>query len=150
MTPVLLDSGTATCGLSDPSPGSLQPRNNTALLCDNRRLIGPGILNFRSAARSVCRMKTLIASFALAAALATGAQAECFAEYKAKQDDPLRLHYGIMMIPENTCPGQQAAAGILSPRLQAGGWTLLNIVGLSTTPPTDQQKANAGEFYLRY
>ena len=65
-------------------------------------------------------MKTLIASITLATALATtlatGAQADCYADYKAKQDDPLRLHYGIMADPRrHLSPRQQAAAQISAP-----------------------------------
>ena len=86
---------------------------------------------------------------ALFAALALPASADCFAEYKAKRDDPLRLHYGIMALPA-PCPDRRAAAGALAPRLAAAGWTLLDVVALSTTQPTDEMQANAGQHYLRY
>lgn len=87
---------------------------------------------------------------ALTLALPSAAQAECYAEYKAKRDNPLRLHYGVLLLGASTCPGPSEAARTAQARLAAGGWTLLNIVGLSQTPPSDQTKAHAGEFYLRY
>ena len=94
-------------------------------------------------------MKALIASLFLVA-LATGAQAQCYAEYKAKQDDPLRLHYGVALLADAACPSPQEAAQRLRPRLQAGGWTLLDVVGLSDRPPSDHKRANAGDYYLRF
>jgi hypothetical protein len=94
-------------------------------------------------------MKALIASLFLFA-LASGAQARCYAEYKAKQDDPLRLHYGVALLADGACPTPQDAAQRLRPRLETAGWTLLDVVGLSDRPPGDQKKANAGDYYLRF
>jgi len=47
-------------------------------------------------------MKKILLSLALVAFAGT-AQAECYADYKAKQDDPLRLHYGVAQI-SGPCP----------------------------------------------
>ncbi len=85
----------------------------------------------------------------LALGMPAAAQADCFAEYKAKQDGPLRLHYGIASLP-GACPDAATAAAQLRPRLSAAGWQLLNIVRLSPEAPGPQQRANAGEHYLRY
>lgn len=85
----------------------------------------------------------------LTLALPAAAQADCWAEYKAKQDSPLRLHYGIASLP-GACPDAARAAAQLRPRLSRGGWQLLNIVRLSQDAPGPKQKANAGEYYLRY
>ncbi len=97
-------------------------------------------------------MKTLIVTLSLALAATTlpnAAAADCYVEYKAKQDSPLRLHYGVLSL-NGDCPGKKAAARAASSRLEAGGWTLLNIVGLSDKTPSDKKRANAGDFYLRF
>ena len=95
-------------------------------------------------------MKPMMTVLALLGALtlATPATAACFVEYKAKQDDPLRLHYGILEISTTSCPGN--AQALAAARLQNGGWTLLTVLGLSTDTPSAQQRANAGENYLRF
>jgi hypothetical protein len=37
------------------------------------------------------------------------AQAECYADYKAKQDNPLRLAYGVAQVSDSSCdPGSAA------------------------------------------
>ncbi|MBN9886722.1 hypothetical protein [Salipiger abyssi] len=95
-------------------------------------------------------MKRILAPLLLALALPVTAQAECYVEYKAKQDSPLRLHYGIARLSGGDCPPKGAAAEALRGRLAQGGWTLLNVVGMSGSEPGDKKKANAGEFYLRY
>ena len=75
--------------------------------------------------------------------------ADCYVEYKAKQDSPLRLHYGILALPGD-CPGKARAQQRTESRLASQGWVLLNILGLSTSAPSDQQRANAGDYYLRF
>lgn len=95
-------------------------------------------------------LRILVLALPLISVLPAVAAADCFAEYKAKRDDPLRLHYGIALLPGGSCPSKNSAAARLEPRLDRVGWTLLNIVGLSDTPPSGKKKANAGEFYLRF
>ena len=51
-------------------------------------------------------MKKHIRILGLAALVAlTGlpAAAECYADYKAKRDDPLKLHYGVIALPDAIC-----------------------------------------------
>lgn len=80
---------------------------------------------------------------------ATTAQAECYADYKAKQDSPLRLHYGVVQVPDDACsPG--AAAKVLRARLQQDGWTLLNVLSIFGPEGLSERKANAGAYFLRY
>lgn len=76
------------------------------------------------------------------------ASAECYADYKAKQDDPLRLHYGVAEITDDCTP--DAAAEDLAPRLQAGGWQLLNVVSTFDDAGLEERKDSAGEFFLRF
>ncbi len=89
------------------------------------------------------------ALLALALLAAAPAQAECYADYKAKQDDPLRLHYGVAALPDSACT-KQAAAAALAPRLARAGWTLLNVVSVFGPEGLAQRKASAGDYFLRY
>ena len=85
----------------------------------------------------------------VATALGVPAQAAgCFADYKAKQDNPLRLHYGVAQI-NGPCDAASAAAE-LAPRLAAQGWKLLNIVSTFGEDGLAQRKSSAGQNYLRF
>lgn len=90
-----------------------------------------------------------LAAFALAWALAAPAGAACFADYKAKQDDPLRLHYGVAEVPDTACD-PKAAVGVLRPRLAQAGWTLLNVLSIFGPEGLDERRASAGDYYLRF
>jgi len=81
-------------------------------------------------------------------ALPAAAQSRCYADYKAKQDNPLRLHYGVAAL-RGAC-NASAARAELAPRLAAGGWTLLNVVSVFDATGADERKASAGSYYLRY
>lgn len=75
--------------------------------------------------------------------------AECYADYKAKQDDPLRLHYGVAQVSDGNCsPG--AAEGELRPRLSSAGWTLLNVLSTFGPEGLGERQASAGEYFLRF
>lgn len=94
-------------------------------------------------------MKRLITSAALALALAGPVAAECYADYKAKRDEPLQLHYGVAQVSDGNCsPG--AAEGELAPRLAADGWTLLNVLSTFGPEGLAERKASAGDYFLRY
>ncbi|WP_347311978.1 hypothetical protein [Defluviimonas sp. SAOS-178_SWC] len=68
---------------------------------------------------------------ALVAALAAGtADAACRVEYKAKRDNPLKLDFGTVELPDSACASKEAAAAALKPRLAKQGWTLLAIVSI--------------------
>ncbi|MCX7889396.1 MAG: hypothetical protein N2422_06645 [Rhodobacteraceae bacterium] len=95
-------------------------------------------------------MKPLIAALALVLAAASGAQAECYADWKAKQDAPLRLAYGVSQVSDGACGSRKAAAGELAPRLAQDGWTLLNILSTFGPEGLGERQASAGEFFLRY
>lgn len=94
-------------------------------------------------------MKTLIIPLLLALA-ASPASAACYADYKAKQDNPLRLHYGVAELPDAACGAASAAAAALAPRLAQNGWTLLNILSIFGPEGLEQRKASAGANFLRY
>ncbi|PZQ95409.1 MAG: hypothetical protein DI533_18985 [Cereibacter sphaeroides] len=86
----------------------------------------------------------------IALTYALPAQASCYADYKAKQDQPLRLAYGVAEIPDSGCGNTQAAASVLAPRLAAAGWTLLTVMSLFGPEGLEERKASAGDFFLRY
>ena len=76
------------------------------------------------------------------------AQAGCFADYKAKQDRPLRLHYGVIQIGGACNP--QAAATEARARLAAQGWTLLTILTVFDDSGLAARRADAGPYFLRF
>ena len=95
-------------------------------------------------------MNQIISSLALASLISVGSvasAADCYADYKAKQDNPLRLHYGVMQV--TSCDKGQAQQEVAQ-RLQGSGWTLLNVMTVFGPEGLDQRKANAGKFYLRF
>ncbi|OCX59869.1 hypothetical protein BFP70_18110 [Thioclava sp. SK-1] len=94
-------------------------------------------------------MKHLLILLAAVMALSAPAQAACYADYKAKQDNPLRLHYGVAQLPDEACT-KPAAARVLTPRLQAAGWHLLTILSTFGEDGLAERKASAGPYYLRY
>jgi hypothetical protein len=93
------------------------------------------------------RRPTLV--IVLTLGLAGPAGAECYADYKAKQDDPLRLAYGVAEVPDAACDPQGARAA-LTPRLKAAGWTLLDVVSVFGPEGLAERQGNAGDHFLRY
>jgi hypothetical protein len=96
-------------------------------------------------------MKHLLIPLSLSVVMAlplAASAAECYADYKAKQDNPLRLHYGVIQL-QSTCKRQPANAEV-SARLTQAGWTLLNIMSVFGPEGLDERRANAGSFYLRF
>jgi len=80
--------------------------------------------------------------------VATAGAAECYADYKAKRDNPLRLHYGVVQIT-GPCSNPQARDEV-SARLERNGWTLLNVMSLFDASGLEERKRSAGQFYLRF
>lgn len=92
-----------------------------------------------------------IATLAVTALLALASPVraeECFADYKAKRDNPLRLHYGVAQI-SGACDAGSAKAE-LTARLAKDGWTLLNVLSVFGPDGLEQRKGDAGSYYLRY
>lgn len=88
-------------------------------------------------------------SAALLLALATQASAQCYADYKAKQDNPLKLQYGLIELPRSACGSVRAATGYAAPVIARSGWTLLQIESILTKAQFDARRANAGAIHLR-
>lgn len=96
-------------------------------------------------------MKHTLLSLMLAAGLMAASPslaADCFADYKAKQDNPLRLHYGVIKLAGPCQPGP--ARQETEARLAGAGWTLLKVLSVFGPEGLEQRKANAGPYYLRY
>ncbi|XDA98558.1 hypothetical protein AB1M95_01255 [Sulfitobacter sp. LCG007] len=95
-------------------------------------------------------MKRVLA-FSLAAAMllvpSVPGAADCYADYKAKQDNPLRLHYGVAQVSDCSKGGARRE---LAPRLKAAGWKLLNVVSVFDAAGLDQRKQSAGRYFLRF
>lgn len=76
------------------------------------------------------------------------ANAQCYADYKAKQDNPLKLHYGVAQIAGDC--SASAAAAELAPRVEADGWVLLNVLSVFGEEGLQERKESAGRYFLRY
>lgn len=77
------------------------------------------------------------------------AAASCYADYKAKQDNPLRLHYGVIELPDDAC-AKAAAKPLIAQRIGRDGWKLLNILSIFGPEGLEQRKDSAGQYFLRY
>ena len=74
--------------------------------------------------------------------------ADCYADYKAKRNDPLKLHYGVARL-SGACNAAAAKVELTS-RLGADGWILLNVLSVFDASGLEERKSSAGPFYLRY
>jgi len=92
-------------------------------------------------------MKRLLLSL-IVGVVASSAQAACYADYKAKQDAPLRLHYGVAELRDEC--SVSAAKAELPERLAVENWQLLNVLGTFDDAGLDDRKESAGEYFLRY
>jgi len=125
--------------------------NNDPPLSDNDRSKPLRILNNAARTGIVAIMKHTLLSGLLALVVtlaASAAQAACYADYKAKQDDPLRLHYGVMEL-RGGC-SRDAAQAEVAGRLQRNGWILLNVVSVFDESGLEQRKSSAGQYFLRF
>ena len=93
-------------------------------------------------------LKQLFAA-ALVLSVASPAMAECYADYKAKKDDPLQLHYGVAQVSDSNC-SPQGAANELRARLAGDGWVLLNVLATFGPEGLDERKGSAGAYFLRF
>ncbi|ATX65081.1 hypothetical protein [Roseinatronobacter bogoriensis] len=92
---------------------------------------------------------TILSAVFLALTLAGQASAQCYADYKAKQDNPLRLQYGIIELPQSACASVQAARNYAEPVISRSGWTLLQIESIFDQSEFHSRSANAGAIHLR-
>ncbi len=91
-----------------------------------------------------------LAFVALAFALAAGpVQAACYADYRASMDNPLRLHYGVIELPQSAC-SMAAAPSEIARRIAASGWELLQVISVFDDAGLNARRADAGNYYLRF
>ena len=81
---------------------------------------------------------------------ASPVSAACFADYKAKKENPLRLHYGVMQLDVEPCQMSKAVANTVRKRLADGGWTLLQVRSVFDERNLEAKKKDAGAYFLRF
>jgi hypothetical protein len=119
--------------------------NNAVLLLDSKA----DVIEFQADPAQVGAMKHVLPLLlVIMLAWPAAAQAACYADYKAKQDAPLRLHYGVAEI-SGPCDVRSATQQLQS-RLQNAGWTLLNVVSVFDENGLAERKESAGPHFLRY
>ncbi|MEM0948456.1 MAG: hypothetical protein AAGK37_13690 [Pseudomonadota bacterium] len=95
-------------------------------------------------------MKRALVITCLLLAVGGTAEAACYADYKAKMDNPLRLHYGVVRISDSACGNAGRARAEVAAKVARGGWTLLNVVSTFGDNGLDQRRQSAGDFFLRF
>lgn len=86
----------------------------------------------------------------MAVLVAFPARAACYADFKAKQDDPLRLMYGVIELQDPACARPKQAERMISDRIAVEGWTLLNVLSIFGPEGLAERKDSAGPYFLRY
>lgn len=92
------------------------------------------------------RLPALVLALTVAA---TAAGASCFADYKARRDQPYALAYGVIELPASACT-PDAAAAETARRIGVDGWRLLGIVSIFGPEGLAARRADAGAHFLRY
>ena len=97
-------------------------------------------------------MKRRTLLYAVAAlAWANTAHGACYADYRAKTDNPLRFHYGVAKVSDGSCPSKGQAASDVERRIASDGWQLVGILSLFGDEGLNaKRRADAGGYYLRY
>ncbi len=98
-------------------------------------------------------MKKLIRITAVTCAalwVAGAAVADCYADYKAKRDNPLQLHYGVIELPQQACASTGAAQDLIATRIAVDDWTLLNVLDIFGEDGLAERRESAGRYFLRY
>ena len=95
-------------------------------------------------------MRVLIASLILWTGTAIGGHAACYADYKAKKDNPLKLHYGVVQVSDGDCRSTSATKSAVTKKLSSAGWTLLSVLGTFDESGLDKRRGEAGQYFLRF
>ena len=82
--------------------------------------------------------------------LAVPANAACYADYKAKRENPLNLHYGVIQIDTNPCAMSDRVRATVANRLKGAGWQLLQVQSVFDDSGLGKRKKDAGQFFLRF
>lgn len=95
-------------------------------------------------------MRFLVQATLATLLLALPASAQCYADYRAQQSNPVRFHYGVVQLPDAACDDARAAAEYLRPRLQQDGWIFVDLLSTFGPEGLNSRRERAGQFYLRY
>jgi hypothetical protein len=95
------------------------------------------------------RSRLLITITLATAALAGPLHAACYADYRARMDNPFRLHYGVIALPDADC-SVAAAQPVIASRIAAGGWSLLEVVSVFEDSALEGKRQDAGDYFLRF
>ncbi len=95
-------------------------------------------------------MKKILFVFLITMLLPNIGFSNCYVDYKAKKNNPLRLHYGISKINTDLCENRNAITLDLESRLQSSGWILLKLLDVFGNEGIDERKDSAGIYFLKY
>lgn len=110
------------------------------------------LLIFRGTGSRVVAMKKIVflCAVLIAGSAATASRAACYADYKAKQEAPLRLHYGVVQVDVSPCQSSEAVTSIVKERIATGGWQLLQVQSVFDESGLERRKQDAGQYFLRF
>ena len=94
--------------------------------------------------------RPFLMALAAVSVLATPASAACYADYKAKRENPLKLHYGVIQIDSAPCAMSDRVKSTVAKRLSGSGWKLLQVQSVFDDSGLERRKRDAGEFFLRF
>lgn len=96
------------------------------------------------------RTTSTLAALGIWLATASIAQAACYADYKARRDQPYGLHYGVIQVDVTPCAMSAEVENTVKRRVAAGGWTVLQVQSVFDDAGLAGKKNDAGEFFLRF
>lgn len=97
-------------------------------------------------------MRAFLRIFAFLAGLSAAlpAAASCYADYKAKREPPLQLHYGVIELARDPCRADDAARAEVRRRIAVEDWTLLQLRSTFGEDELQEKRRDAGSYFLRY
>ena len=96
------------------------------------------------------KSKPVIAALFLFGLSVNPAFADCYADYKAKKDNPLRLHYGVIAVSDGVCETPSKAKSEIKAKLVPQDWKLLNVISVFDDSGLKKRKKSAGKYFLRF
>lgn len=93
---------------------------------------------------------SVLFAICILATLAAPANAACYADYKAKRENPLKLHYGVVQVDISPCTMSDTVTSQVRKRLKASGWQLLQVQSVFDDGGLGKRKKDAGQFFLRF
>ncbi|MGR3514549.1 MAG: hypothetical protein ACU0GG_17460 [Paracoccaceae bacterium] len=91
-----------------------------------------------------------LVALATVLSIAAPAHAACYADYKAKKENPLKLHYGVVQVDISPCRMSDNVTSAVRKKLQSSGWQLLQVQSVFDDSGLGKRKQDAGQFFLRF